>query len=241
LSGELYERFSGNHAYKLHDDVLPFLQKFKSCKLDKKWLVRETELALKRKRLSNTRIWPYTQTFVGIVSNSDDRIGSVLTSLGVPVRGVEAPSSHPSPLSSETTTKDNEPLVDFVVSSYHAGVEKPIRGIWDQAFEKARALSNKVGGSEDIEWTRIHVGDNLYKDIYGAKDAGWRALWLRRDLALKSAKTLEDENNRTIQRDKKRQGTRGTGNIKTMELYDIEIITGLDKVFKYLTLLPEVD
>lgn len=58
--------------------------------------------------------------------------------------------------------------MDFVTLSYDVGYEKPDRRIWDAAAKQASAASDG--------WRKVHVGDDLEKDVRGAEDAGWKGL-----------------------------------------------------------------
>lgn len=57
-----------------------------------------------------------------------------------------------------------------LIVSGDIGINKPDRGIFDEA--KAR-----IGSEIEEFW---FVGDNYANDILGAKNAGWKALWLNR-------------------------------------------------------------
>ncbi len=104
----------------------------------------------------------YDRTVLGVVSNSDPRIPSILRSLGVDVKPFA---------DSDGSTEKNQAQLDFVTLSYDVGVEKPGRGIFDAAFESAVRI---VGGEH--EWEKVHVGDDVEKDVEGARRAGWRAV-----------------------------------------------------------------
>ncbi|CAJ1408556.1 unnamed protein product [Effrenium voratum] len=60
-------------------------------------------------------------------------------------------------------------LVDFHVSAAEAGAGKPDL----RAFQLCEAKSGCTPGE------LVMVGDNPAKDVQGAKDAGWRAIWVR--------------------------------------------------------------
>ena len=64
--------------------------------------------------------------------------------------------------------------INFVTLSYDVGSEKPHSSIFDAA--RALAAEKDVPADECL-----HVGDDLEKDYYGARDAGWSALLLDRD------------------------------------------------------------
>jgi putative hydrolase of the HAD superfamily len=62
------------------------------------------------------------------------------------------------------------PLIDFIVTSEEAGVEKPDAGLF--------ALCARKAGCAMFECA--FVGDSLKGDALGARDAGMRAFWLYR-------------------------------------------------------------
>ena len=59
----------------------------------------------------------------------------------------------------------------FVVFSRDYGFEKPDRRIFEVALEKAGC-----SGHDEL----LHVGDSLVNDVYGAKKAGMKSVWLNR-------------------------------------------------------------
>jgi FMN phosphatase YigB (HAD superfamily) len=127
----------------------------------------------------------YDRTVIGVVSNSDPRVWSILNSLGVAVKGYQttapaASNAHRQDIEdSPNTMEGRNGSIDFLTLSYDVGVEKPDKRIFDAAFEKAQSvLTGHASYGEKIEWTRVHVGDNLKKDVEAAEIAGWRAiLW----------------------------------------------------------------
>ncbi|KAL4881089.1 HAD-like domain-containing protein [Aspergillus karnatakaensis] len=183
LIEDLLERFASARGYKLYDDVGPFFQK-----------LREAQSKSKNQR----------KIVVGVVSNSDDRITSVLESLGVSVcdarageektqtnddlPGFEEEREKEKSRSGSDTRDRSSPLqdqqrdVDFVLTSYQVGAEKPDPLIWDVALRTARRLKSETGdaGGEG-GWECIHVGDDYSKDYRGATDAGWKAYYLPRE------------------------------------------------------------
>lgn len=80
---------------------------------------------------------------VGVISNFDPRLHDIL--------------------------KDMEmPKLDFVVTSYEAGVEKPKEEIFKRAI---------VASGLSIEpHEALHIGNEVQKDFDGAKNAGWSAI-----------------------------------------------------------------
>ena len=157
---ELLTRFASSEGYVLYPDVLPFFQ----------------ALHRRRQRSSNS-----SEILLGILTNSDDRVPSILASLGLRVGlwryGTEEGKLH--------ATSETYHDIDFVALSYDIGSEKPHCGIFDAAREMASPSEGHI--------TRcIHVGDDLEKDYRGAEGAGWTGLLLDRDnmYALDSANRI---------------------------------------------------
>uniref|UniRef100_A0A1Q3FDC8 Putative reg-2-like protein n=1 Tax=Culex tarsalis TaxID=7177 RepID=A0A1Q3FDC8_CULTA len=80
---------------------------------------------------------------VGIISNFDPRLSVIIESMALPP-------------------------VDFIVTSYEAGVQKPSRRIFELALDKCRT---KVLPSE-----ALHIGNTPKLDYLGAKQAGWASV-----------------------------------------------------------------
>ena len=121
----------------------------------------------------------------GIITNSDDRVPSVLSSLGLKV----SPHRYGlAPLQIESS-KDAQEDIDFVVMSYDVGFGKPSCEI----FDAAKQLVHCVWGSEDQEDRFIHVGDELKKDFRGAEQAGWESVLLDREGTHSRRSTLEPQ------------------------------------------------
>ncbi|KAJ0416789.1 HAD-like domain-containing protein [Aspergillus carlsbadensis] len=175
---DLLDRFASARGYKLYDDVRPFFERLHE---------------MQRKGTSRRRV------IIGVVSNSDDRVCSVLESLGVSVGETRAGErgGHKLPGFEEErertgtpqpNTRDSvSPLqgqgqtdVDFVLTSYQAGAEKPAPYVWDTALRTAQVLTDDAVGNEG-GWECVHVGDDFGKDYRGAVDAGWKAYYLPRD------------------------------------------------------------
>ena len=64
-------------------------------------------------------------------------------------------------------------LLDFVVTSEEAGVEKPESGLFSLCAKKAGCAPEEC----------LFIGDNLKKDVQGARNAGMHALWYQPDVA----------------------------------------------------------
>ncbi|KAL4926869.1 uncharacterized protein BDV17DRAFT_293213 [Aspergillus undulatus] len=180
LVQDLLTRFSSDRGYRLFKDVKPFFHKLRD-----------------RHRLHAPR-----KVIVGVVSNSDDRISSVLEALrisvGDPRAGEEKtrqgndlpgfeedrekrPRPHRKMTRAQRLQKRKEKKdIDFILTSYQAGVEKPDPLIWDIALRTARELHGDTGAGTG-DWECIHVGDDYDKDYSGALNAGWKAYHLLRD------------------------------------------------------------
>ncbi|KAI9762101.1 MAG: hypothetical protein M4579_000581 [Chaenotheca gracillima] len=174
LVHDLLVRFSSSDGYTLCPDVLPLLN-----------AIRETK---QRRPYKRTEAWPWDLTVVGVVTNSDDRVPSILKSLGVDIGTRTVGNSKD--LKSSELDKD----ISFTVMSYDVGEEKPhplilhsaeellqdtlrAEGLMDPELGGARApkLSKQL---EDFHY--VHVGDDK-KDVEAAKNAGWNSIWLDRD------------------------------------------------------------
>lgn len=171
---DLIRRFSTSAGYELYGDVIPcleFLQHFRS---------------------RQASFWPYGTVTVGVITNSDSRVVPILNSLSIGVRSSTSktgweealwinPKETPPPKRKPGRPR-KKPLVepkleiDFVALSYDVGAEKPHHKIFREAERMAKECRNLEG-----PWTRIHLGDDVTKDYYGAKLAGWKAVLVCRD------------------------------------------------------------
>jgi FMN phosphatase YigB (HAD superfamily) len=109
----------------------------------------------------------------GVITNSDDRVPEILTSLGLRVS--------PRRFGSEPTTtakKDETNDIDFSVMSYDVGYEKPDERIFRAAEDTAlKAVANASEG----HWERLYVGDDYVRDVGGALNARWKVVLLDRE------------------------------------------------------------
>uniref|UniRef100_A0A182MZQ4 DJ-1_PfpI domain-containing protein n=1 Tax=Anopheles dirus TaxID=7168 RepID=A0A182MZQ4_9DIPT len=96
---------------------------------------------------------PTTVRTLGIVSNFDPRLEIILRNNGIAGGGA---------------------AVDFVLTSYEAGVEKPDAAIFAHALERANQLRTDGAPIEPHE--ALHVGNLCREDYEGARGAGWCAL-----------------------------------------------------------------
>ena len=164
LVPHLIDRFSSQEAYSLYPDVLPFFE------------------ALRNRRSigTNDPFCRWKTIVVGVITNSDDRVPRILESLGLVVgsRTVEDVTGN---------STEGSPVEDIssVVLSYDVGYEKPDRRI----FEAAKELFVDIMGSETSNegigplenFELVYIGDDLKKDVWGARNAGWNSILLDRE------------------------------------------------------------
>ena len=110
---------------------------------------------------------------IGVITNSDDRVPSVLSSLGLEV----SPRRYDLTANSLDLHSSMEDNIDFVVMSYDVGYEKPSR----EVFDAAKQLVRSNWGNSDQEDRFVHIGDDLKQDFEGAERAGWESVLLDRD------------------------------------------------------------
>lgn len=111
---------------------------------------------------------------VGVITNSDDRVPQILSSLGIKV-GALRYGMTPSRNDKDSKRKGLVDI-DFVALSYDVGFQKPSREI----FDAAKSLGNP-GRLPKNRIRLVHVGDDLGKDSNAAEQAGWEALLLDRE------------------------------------------------------------
>lgn len=109
----------------------------------------------------------WSKPIVGIITNSDNRVPSILSNFGLKV-GLRR---HGNDSQASVKAEDD---INFVMLSYDVGFEKPDSKIFD-------AAKQLVPGQERF----LHIGDDLQKDYYAAKRAGWEGLLLDRDVKRK--------------------------------------------------------
>ena len=144
LVTDLLQRFSSSEGYELFPDA---------------------------KALKDLRIPPPDiDVSTGIITNSDDRVPDILTSLGVKV----GPHRYGLPTEGHHV-QDNESYdVDFVILSYDVGHEKPD----GQMFDAAKQVADAIVSRDQLDIEYVHVGDEWGKDYTAAKAAGWKAIYL---------------------------------------------------------------
>ena len=147
LVPDVLHRFASREGYELYPDVLPFFA----------WLQRVK---------THAGLHTWSEIVVGIVSNSDDRVPDILTSLGVSVASCRFQTR----VNNLHLAKQED--VNFVIHSYDVGAEKPDRRI----FEAARETADAVSRLPDTPAVHIHIGDDFDKDYLGAERAGFRSI-----------------------------------------------------------------
>ncbi|KAF1959653.1 hypothetical protein CC80DRAFT_489761 [Byssothecium circinans] len=175
LVSELLIRYSTSEGYDIFPDVIPFFRMLKEPAPQK----------------STTSSWPWDKTVVGVITNSDDRVPSVLESLGLKIGPRRVGSS--AERSADSTIEDD---ISFVVLSYDVGFEKPDRRIFQAAEEMLR--ETLTGPCKTVEesaiesFEKLYVGDELKKDYMGAKASGWHSVLLDRGRKMKEPLTMVD-------------------------------------------------
>ncbi|EEB09304.1 hydrolase [Schizosaccharomyces japonicus yFS275] len=111
------------------------------------------------------RIFPLVK--FGIISNTDDRVRLVLRDLGL------------------------ENLFEVETYSFDAKCEKPSK----QIFELTRTYAEKLLGSSIAPEECLHFGDDIIKDVEGAKAAGWNSCYcdISTDLSSELQKLIADQ------------------------------------------------
>lgn len=140
-------RFSSSQGYELEPHVLDFFHQLQNIKTSDP-----------QKDFSLT---------VGVITNSDDRVPSVLSSLGLGV----GHRRHGMSLKTQPPDLNHEDI-NFVTMSYDVGFEKPDSRIFDAARELGSIGKDRILDPSEC----IHVGDNVKKDFEAAQEAGWKAI-----------------------------------------------------------------
>lgn len=104
-----------------------------------------------------------SKPIVGVITNSDDRVPSILSSFGLKVGLCRHGNNAQAPFEAEDD-------INFVMLSYDVGFEKPRSEIFD-------ATKQMVLFQERF----LHIGDDLQNDYYAAIRAGWEGLLLDRE------------------------------------------------------------
>ncbi|KAK8087367.1 hypothetical protein PG994_002341 [Apiospora phragmitis] len=130
----------------------------------------------------------FGQIVIGVVTNSDDRVPSILSSFGLnvsPLRyGTQISEVDDGGKMFRTADYD----IDFHCMSYDVGVEKPDKRIFESAEHMlAQVVAAREGKStaaaeaDTKAWQKVYVGDEHAKDVVGAMNAGWDPVLLDAD------------------------------------------------------------
>ncbi|KAL6871114.1 hypothetical protein J3F83DRAFT_642425 [Trichoderma novae-zelandiae] len=170
LVPQLLHRFSSSEGYEAQQDLVPALK------------------ALKR----HNSLQGIDRVVIGVVTNSDDRVPSILSSFGLNVSPARYGSLE------EATALAEEPYdIDFHCMSYDVGFEKPDRRI----FNAAELMLSRIITGRHVEsltevdlgsWQKVYVGDEYAKDVVGASGAGWSPVLLEAEGNETGVASLED-------------------------------------------------
>ncbi|KAF2852300.1 hypothetical protein T440DRAFT_377877, partial [Plenodomus tracheiphilus IPT5] len=167
LVQELLSTFASKRGYMLYDDVLPLIFKLRARK----------DATLRGE--PHSFLPQFDTVTVGVLSNSDSNVPAILTSLGLRV----GPYRPLHKLKTGAAKAKKPPYdVDFVSTSFHSDFEKPDRRAFGLSVRIGRGILDEMGIKGGVGmWECVHVGDDLEKDVNGAKMAGWRGVYMCRD------------------------------------------------------------
>lgn len=161
-------RFSSNEGYTAEDGLVPTLRAFRQ-----------------------QRHPQFDNVVIGVVTNSDDRVPSILSSFGLNVSPLRYG------MTNEPATTSEAYDIDFHCMSYDVGVEKPDKKIFNAAeLMLARVMTSRSGktatATELERWQKVYVGDEYAKDVVGSTRAGWNAVLLDVDGKASDITRLEE-------------------------------------------------
>ncbi|KAF2725095.1 haloacid dehalogenase-like hydrolase [Polychaeton citri CBS 116435] len=168
LAPRLLTRFGSKEGYHIFPDFIPTLRAFQQ-----------------RPQSS-----PFDKVVIGVITNSDDRVPGILSSLGLrvsPLRYGLPPPRDRGVYSGDTFELDNFDI-HFHCMSYDVGFEKPEKRIFEAADEMLCKTLDAAGlaGEASVpgqEWLKVYVGDDYAKDGEGAMAAGWQSVIVDRSNA----------------------------------------------------------
>ncbi|KAG8416240.1 hypothetical protein J3458_006836 [Metarhizium acridum] len=170
LVPKLIHRFASNEGYGAESSLISTLRAFRQQKARQ----------------------GFEQVIIGVVTNSDDRVPSILSSFGLNVSPLRygTPDWPPVP-------PQEEHDIDFHCMSYDVGVEKPDQRIFQAAeLMLSRVIASRAGRAptpaEPESWQKIYVGDEYAKDVVGATNAGWNPVLLDVEGKATEIPNLED-------------------------------------------------
>lgn len=166
MGRRLFHHFSTRDAYITASNMPKLLQSLKHHKSNSK--------------LDNPSIG---HVVLGVISNSDDRVGGILSSLGLDV----SPLRFQRESKKETHFESARPVdgksydIDFTVMSYDVEESKPHKLMWQAGEMLARrAVVHELGKfDESVPWLKLYVGDDIKKDVESAWGCGWNAVLLK--------------------------------------------------------------
>lgn len=183
LAPLLLRRFSSGEGYGLvNEEIGPLLRELRP--LRRHQAVGTT--------VSKDQQRPY-RVALGVITNSDDRIPAVFSSLGLGVGPLRwGQGLLPAGGATGDVAEDPQHDIDFCCMSYDVGREKPDAAI----FRAAESLaSTSIGAAGHVQtgvegengpppggsvpekdWTSIYVGDDYAHDVCGAVEAGWHGV-----------------------------------------------------------------
>ncbi|KAF3914781.1 hypothetical protein ABW20_dc0101168 [Dactylellina cionopaga] len=197
LPEALWHRFSSKASYALLESTVPFFS-----------VLDELKLLAEQTRAGQTH-WEFKTITVGVISNSDDRVASVLESLGIRVNFQTVSASGemkdivrgpPAAAAAKEFAEERGPeqTIDFVTTSYNVGFEKPRKEIFMAAMATAKEIIRKSYGDKNEigrgEWHWCHIGDDVQKDVVGSLNAGGFGVLFdknRRETELERAVSLD--------------------------------------------------
>lgn len=135
-----------------------------------------------------------------MVTNSDDRVPSILSSFGLRV----SPLRYGSDIDATTVVRWDYDI-DFHCMSYDVGVEKPNTLIFNAAESMLaqilamRDAKSLLEAREDTKrWEKVFVGDEYVKDVVGSRNAGWHSVLLDAGQKSPHIPKMRDQSSDTI-------------------------------------------
>lgn len=124
---------------------------------------------------------------LGVISNSDDRVGGILSSMGLDVSPLrfQRESKQDTHFESARPVDGKSYDIDFTVMSYDVEESKPHKLMWQAGEMLARrAVVHELGRfDESVPWLKLYVGDDIKKDVESAWGCGWNAVLLKEFLS----------------------------------------------------------
>ncbi|KAK4243292.1 hypothetical protein C7999DRAFT_44866 [Corynascus novoguineensis] len=171
LAPTLYRRFSSGEGYSLSSGVTSLLRSLKQKELEQRQRQRG-------QHFKSPRI------VIGVITNSDDRVPNILSSLGLRV----SPLRFGDPLGPVREPPAEQYDIDLHCMSYDVGFGKPDRRIFDAAEDLAVQLvatqeatehEQHIGPAQTaLPWLKLYVGDEYENDVLGARGAGWTPIFV---------------------------------------------------------------